>query len=703
MIRKMLVFISCVIACMLVYFAYDAYDQKNVITLGTYQDYIQEITGQKMLPTLFEFSNKEMIDESLQSLMNLAKTHDATLVSVTSKTNGLRETYTYGIYSSNEGILSHIKYDGQEAIDFENMDTPQYISTDQSDQNRIGTILSLSNRYFKNKVYNLATFITAKDTFAENQNGMIYIYADDTDAFLADLAATIHDREHFPQSISYTNIDGYTSAQLDKIQAITTEHILPLLISCATIFTILLIVYITKMKKEIMIQRMNGISVASFIHLKLGKLCIIICCAFTLSTVGSFFLFSHKIDSLTIDLWYQIILYPFYFIALLFLVLLLLYIYINKTSNLKFLRISSGTHYAVQINLSMKIMLIVLLFPTLLTTGLSAISSIGDYNALSNHKNEILDIIRMDKMNITYSNKQKLFEYYQNNDGRYVDFDNYANNQYSELIKYVPEEHVEEEIISYPMIYANANYLSAYTIKDMDGQILDINTIKEDTLLIPPDYKDEDLRKACYSSECNRIYIQNPGRFVNYKLENQVYTLQNPVIHVVTKLSDDANIFHMYLPILQDKSISTYDKEIKELVSGTVTLRENGVYIEYILSDIKESIYDFLSILGLYLIIFTAFIYQYVYLNLSEKLPELSIQYMLGESRLMRYKEILYISIIGYFIPCSIAIVIQKLPIVPVIFSTLFFIIIEFLMEYSMLMKAEKKNVASVLKGERNI
>ena len=260
---------------------------------------------------------------------------------------------------------------------------------------------------------------------------------------------------------------------------------------------------------------------------------------------------------------------------------------------------------------------------------------------------------------------------------------------------------IEDSILRYPMIYANANYLENKKLYDDSGRELNLKSYDEDVLLVPRRYASENLSNAMYSKELKIIYIKDNGVFYNTKPDSQYYLI-NPVIHLVTKKSEEVNVDHLYLPITH-KSIAEYQKEIKETIGEDSDIRDNKEFIQGTIATMKENLYKDSMVMFMYMSILLIIIYQSVYLYIHENSKNLALGYMFGYSKTERYIELLIYIPLTYVIFTLVGVIILKLGIKDLIIFMIMSSFIEGFIYYVLINRFENRNISNILKGENEL
>lgn len=708
MIKKLLIVITGALAMLLMYTAYDFYNMRYVMRIDSFQDQIGYVEQTKSIPFWVAFSDEKDVRPFMNALIQYAKDHKTTVMLNTSENNNSKDELKFSLFTENNASIESIFIDTVSPISFDEESASLYYASDPHNVGSSGQIVSLDDKYFRinSRTYVIGTFMNGYEYIRRNAQGTFFIYADDVEQADQDMKEIVKNHE-FSGSIKIENFfASIHPADSKVINEGFNKDIIPIIVALISIYLLLLCVDITRHRKEILIRRMHGVSVfyilkkkyIGFYLLSWVIFCVVLACTYLYLSWGK--------GAVAQDLLQSCFLYAGCMLLCFMVLLIPLYYYIKITTGVQNLKGNAGTDRLLFLNLGLKIAIIIVLLPVFFTSGSKVMQAIENNREINKHEVVLKNIISYNTAKLTYEEEKELFSYYMQNDGRYMDVITYYHST-EEVLRTVTDDENEIEAckVEFPFMYANANYLQEHTIKDIHGEVIDLKKIDEDTLLVPKRYEKEDLKKACPTRECKTILIEDTGVFLNYNMNNfnQMPTIKNPVIHLVTRLSDETDSDKMYLLLSEEKNIDTYKKELEDTYKVTIHLDSNAESIDIFYERNAIEIRGFLFLLCVYLLLFAGLIYQYVYICLQEMIKEIAISYMLGKSRWQRYQHVLLASILPYSVPLLIGIFYQHLDMISSITILSCFVLFEVVVEAIAFLLWERKNAANALKGESHL
>ncbi len=277
--------------------------------------------------------------------------------------------------------------------------------------------------------------------------------------------------------------------------------------------------------------------------------------------------------------------------------------------------------------------------------------------------------------------------------GTYTDFD-FSN---KENFTFSPEEQNNENIL--PHIVVNKEYLQDYEIRNEQGEIINVDSISNNTIFIPEKYKDKDYISMINQDESiEEVYVIFGRPFYNPDITASKATSEGPLVLLV--VDDTFGIQPMY-------EYARYG----DVESLEATLNEMGYENKYRITD-NSGIYDYymkiyaktfsktVGIILLYAFIMLVFLYQSVYLHLEEIKKEISVKYLLGHRFWSRYSGLVIFNLSPHIILLLSAVGILKIPFNEAALFVAVFMAIEIIFLVYLIKKFEKNAVSMVLKGE---
>lgn len=610
---------------------------------------------------------------------------------------GLRVT-NY-VYTKKKNLFSKLKIVNYQDIDFSDIKSNQYYTTDINDKNNKGILRTIDEHYFDDGSQFTIKNMHETDKIIKmlkSSSGMCF-FVNDKD--YNDLEKLFKENR-----IQYEDMTkGYSPVQIQEVKEERAEYLENILLSSVIIIGLLISVYLLKSNHKMMIMRLNGVSILKIIRIMILPFFIVELLLFSLGLYLTTYICAGFINQYNYDMYFSNIDMIVKFMALLFILGILIYIFIHFTSHLKYLKKNRDIKHYMELAILLKVVLIGIMLPQLITIVPREISSLSNCIALNVNRDYMSSLAFIYSLESSDGNTEA-FNMYINNEGVYADFDYYTWNQEDYLKESVEERYwyqLEDIVLKYPMIYANANYLENKKIYDENGHELNLKSYDEDVLLVPRRYAGENLKPAMYSKELKIIYIKDNGIFYNI-MPRSPYYLMNPVIHLVTKKSEEVKIDYLYLPITH-KSIAEYQKEIKQAISENPDIKDNKDSIESTIETMKEDFYKDSMVMFMYMSILLIVIYQSVYLYINENSKKLALGYMFGYSKKERYFELFIYIPLTYIILALVGIVILKLGIKNLIIFIAMSLLIESLVYYVLISRFENRNISNILKGENEL
>lgn len=703
MIKKGIWVITIFISIMIAYLSFTNMENVQYYQLGAIQDYIsiQEEKETMMLWSQFQNGYQE---EGVQSLIDYCKEHDLTMVMVAGDNKGGVHFSDYYLYTDRLDILDGLNFiDKDCTIDFSQYNTHQYYTTYQNDTDNQGLMVTVNKEFFTDfyNQYSIHNFYKVVDVIKNKGNKIsLFLYSNDKENLLNDMNSTFS-KGH----ISYEDLTGgYAPAQLLDIHKENNINLIKVMVVLVVIMGLLIGIYLMKLKREIMIMRLNGLSLLKIMKMKLGYFVFIELGVYLLALIISMYINAGTLQSYNVNYYQLIIKYFIIFLVLLVGLLIIIYMFIYFNTHLKYIKKHYQIKHFAEINVILKVVIISLLMLPLIEMIETSKDSIMKYNGINDNKELIDHSAYFDTDLKTSEATEEVFDYYVKNGGIYVDFDYYQNHTKDYLLQVIPENHhdeIDDMVIDYPFVIANANYLNNRNIKDENGKALDLSHFKEDVLLVPKEHKNKNLKKVMNEKRYEIIYVEKIGSCFNLKMQ-QPYYLTNPVIHLVTHKSDDTRLYYMNVLTI-DKSIQDYQDEVKEMTQEKAEMRSSETSSSIIIAEIEKTIQDTSAIIILYILLITILIYQMIYLYLSENQMNLALSYMNGYSYHERYQMLYMYTFITYLSIFVIGIFVLRISFIDVIIFNMFGLGFEILVLTWFVNRFERMNIANILKGESKL
>ncbi|WP_278850391.1 hypothetical protein [Thomasclavelia spiroformis] len=288
------------------------------------------------------------------------------------------------------------------------------------------------------------------------------------------------------------------------------------------VFAVIIISMILKQNRNYMIRRMMGTSTIKIFINEFGKLFALLFGEFALINVLSFFILVKQESVTKWKILGDIIKFDGYFLIILLGIGIISCLFIRLVGHVKYLNSHNQLSKLYYIQAIIKVIITVVLLVPFVNAYNYGKPYLINYLNVRAMKDEVGNLYSIDSN--PEKSKEIFYEYIDK--AVYCDFQTYFGNVTT--LKY--DDVSKDDVYPYPMIRTNAVYLKDHDIRDLDGNKIDIEKIKEDTILVPEEFKNGDLAKYQKRNE-PVIYIKNNGKFYNYKLW-QPYALDNPILYI---------------------------------------------------------------------------------------------------------------------------------------------------------------------------
>ena len=703
MIKRGIWVITIFISVIIGYLSFVNMENVQYYQLGAIQDYVSSQIQKETIMLWSQFQNEHQ-KEGVMSLIDYCQEHHLTMLMVTGDNQGGVHFSNYYLYTDQSDILNGISYsDKNQTIDFRQYDRHQYYTTYQNDPNNSGVMVTVNKEFFHDfhDQYRIHNFYQIDEVIKNNNNHIsLFLYSNHREDLLTDM-----NNVFLKGHISYQDLtDGYSPAQLDNIHQDNQMNMLKVMVVMIVVIGLLLVVYLMKLKREIMIMRLNGLSIFKIMRMKLGYFVIVEMFVFMISLIITMYINAGKIAVYNYAYYQLFIKYVSIFLILLILLGIIIYIFIYFNMHLKYLKQDYQIKYFAQINVLIKVIVVSLLMIPFIEMIQTSIDSIIQYKGIVENRVLIDQSAYFDSDMNTSENTEEVFNYYLHNGGFYIDFDYYQNHTKEYLLEVIPKEdydEIDDMVIDYPFVLANANYFNNQIIEDENGHVLDLSQFNEDVLLVPQEYKNKNLKKVMGEKQYKVVYVKKTGNCFNIKL-SQPYYLSNPVVHLVTHKSDAARLYYMNL-LTQEKSIQDYQNEVKRMTNETIEMYSNEKISSVNLAIIQRTLQETLFTIVLYVALISILIYQITYFYVSENQIQIALSYMNGYSYRERYRELYMYTFITYVSILIIGIAIIRVYFLEVIMFNICALGFEFIVLYGLIKKFGNSNVANILKGESRL
>lgn len=630
--KKLLIVAVVLISFSLVYYTFNKKNLVEASKLNELNLSVKDSLELNNFNVYVTFENSQFID-IYQQIGLYAKENDLVIIALNNSLDdaGMYTNQNYYIYSNNTNLFNDLCIDGKE-IDFSDLTGKAYYSTYDSKESA-GKIKILNNGFFdkiKRKI-NIYQYNALENTGLEQLNYLyLTIYSKD-DHFINDL------QEYLQKTDSSVSVLNETSVHDEDIEGdYIFSNLKNALIILMIIFVTVMSTIIIRKNRQYMIRRMMGTSSIKIAGYEFLGTLLISQIIFTIINLLSYFVLCRDINKVTVELLKMILPFNIYFAGVLVIIFLFNWFFINLSCNLKYLNTKNYFQRLFNMQMVIKIVMIIFLMTPFITSLKESLPYLTNYLKVKDLKEDITDLYFLNEVP---EKSKEIFAYYKD-DCYYADFtDYYANIKVAELTNDY------DGIYPYPYIHANKYYLKNHDIITLDGKKFDYNKYPQGALLVPKMYKDHDLSN--YPSNVEIVYIENPGEFLNYHIQD-IYYIENPIILLETEYS----VFETRITNLGIKTdnVGELKKELEEINGIKVNIQNAKYYYDYFMDQSKSALVEFGVNLGIYLIVYLTLVFQSIFTYLEEKGKELAINYIFGISRIKRHIKLFIFNLLSYVI-----------------------------------------------------
>ena len=582
------------------------------------------------------------------------------------------------IFSSRDDVMEAFDINIKDEIDFSRLDTDAYYSSAADDQSS-GRIMILDNHFFDQylQIFNFKTFNKIEECKSIDH----YIHIVCKEKVFNEFIEFLYD---YDESISVSNHTGNINeiTILNESEGIIAQG-KKLLQFNVIVFAVIIISMILKQNRNYMIRRMMGTSTIKIFINEFGKLFALLFGEFALINVLSFFILVKQESVTKWKVLGDIIKFDGYFLIILLGIGIISCLFIRLVGHVKYLNSHNQLSKLYYIQAIIKVIITVVLLVPFVNAYNYGKPYLINYLNVRAMKDEVGNLYSIDSN--PEKSKEIFYEYIDK--AVYCDFQTYFNSV--DTLRY--DDVSKDDVYPYPMIRTNAVYLKDHDIRDLDGNKIDIEKIKEDTILVPEEFKNGDLAKYQKRNE-PVIYIKNNGKFYNYKLW-QPYALDNPILYIQRTFSFiDNEIQSMFFKTDDPKVVK------EELKPYNITLVSAQYQYDHYIMTFKEQLIDFGLIFIIYVILYLILIIQSILMFYNEHGKTIAVKYMLGKSKIKRYWELFSVSVLSYAVifAASTKLDITRKDSIKFICT---FAILELVIELLYISYYERKKMISLLKG----
>lgn len=458
---------------------------------------------------------------------------------------------------------------------------------------------------------------------------------------------------------------------------------------CCIALCLLYICQFIKNKKEIMICKMMGytnLQVTKHLFIKQLLLSVLV---FLCVQALCYVLFVGQFRPVTYPFIKILINYLLLFGIAMIIIFIIMLMAIFSEKEVLNMKKRTRLHAIRIMSLGLKVVMMILIFPPLLSIAGEGIKYGKEGYHLIANKNDIIDQLYLSSYEMRDINFDfdKLLCILNEHGILYNDYSNYKLQ-----LAAIEEMKLDTEIK--PYVVVNKNYLKSQNLHEKNGKKIDIDSIENITFFVPEGIQIESTEEY-YQGNCDIVELQNGLTYPVNDINNLYFIqLHDPII-ILDPGVPSGGMY--YLPIeKREEVMAALDQEgMGKIVSFEST---NGLY-QYRLTEVKNKFISFITVFMLYTIVIFIILYQNLYVYFVDRKKIMSMMYMHGYSWLYRHGDLLYQNLLMYLPVILYLYFIAAIKIGDVILIVLLTMMIEALLTYFMIHHYEVKNTAVTLKG----
>lgn len=413
------------------------------------------------------------------------------------------------------------------------------------------------------------------------------------------------------------------------------------------LFLMILTIMIFKKMRSVSIRKMHGFSSMKIINQEFGRLILLLIGMFSSVILIQFYVQIHALNHIALD--FLVILFSLIavFIGAFVLLYFLLVFYIHYMDMGKSIKNFDFTKTIMQINLGLKVILLVAILPSFIpmmkdfmestTNRLTLSMNEERYESLYSftvgpNERDVLSNQVMENLKIKLNELELIYQ----------DFHDY------EITQAVVERN-ELRTNFYPRANVNERYLSGYSIVDMSGQPIELES--EVTILVPTSIYQTTFSKQNYKCglACTYQEVQNFELF-NLNVSNGYSPwVRNPVLYVhkndSMKMEMDFDSF--YIEESHGDEIEAFMSEFVKQSEFDLRCRQENIHNNILTIGLSNYVNTLFRIL-LYLVILFVMSYQFTQMYLETYQKEIAIKTSMGYGFLRKHQMILLMTALIY-------------------------------------------------------
>lgn len=247
-------------------------------------------------------------------------------------------------------------------------------------------------------------------------------------------------------------------------------------------------------------------------------------------------------------------------------------------------------------------------------------------------------------------------------------------------------------------IVVNTEYLKDYKILHEDGTVLDFETLKGNTMLVPLELKGKPFTTIS-QKEYPKVYVEFQDSFYNPDISKRNhFKVKDPIVFYM-KEYDASGMQTLYGAVYYSDLEGL--RESFEAAGYLDALRVTDLrpVYDFYMGEYKQEALESLYIFALYLSVVLILLYEIIYLHLEEKRQLISIQYLLGKSYGERYRNLYLMSLVSYAVLIPYSLVLLKVSSVSLLVLFSILILLEMILVSGLIKRFESTDMVKTIKG----
>lgn len=632
-------------------------------------------------------------EEFMETLKNASDENEVTfrvIVGYSDEMNrNVMENY---IYSSSVEIENLFYTQNGSRISWSDSSESTFYSTNKEDSSAV-TIQMLDESYASGLLYPLLYFRPLHQIYESPQKDpyyVVYFYGEGSD--IRKVRDEVVDTYGQIQASQFLKVDGKTFMPDDSIRQGTY-----LSAGIALILLIILIGIINQHLKEVSVRKMMGHSDVRIQWRLLGKFFLSLLLVYVITLGIAYWFFVGDAGSIGTAIYKGQLKILAYFAAGLLAVFAGSYVYIRYISSAMYLKRKSTYKMLLYGNLAVKILIFILVITPLLTKLESGYRSFRDVNY--RERKHDADLYRYNvSLDIPMSDFDRImkmfgdaFEISEKENAVLADFSDADLSLFEEF-------DVELAPNTVSSIVVNTEYLKDYKILHEDGTVLDFETLKGNTMLVPLELKGKPFTTIS-QKEYPKVYVEFQDPFYNPDISKRDhFKVKDPIVYY-TKEYDASGMQTLYGAVYYSDLEGLRESFEAAGYGDALRVTDLRPVYDFYMDEYKQEALESLYIFVLYLSVVLILLYEIIYLHLEEKRQLISIQYLLGKSYGERYRNLYLMSLVSYAVLIPYSLVLLKVSSVSLLVLFSILILLEMILVSGLIKRFESTDMVKTIKG----